>query len=73
MRVKSGPSTAQRLGIFREECRAYYAWVRDPEKRKPRVEPTSEIFKADPYARSMADRIKSEELDRHNKILKDKP
>lgn len=70
-RIPRPPSTAQKLALFREECRAYYAWKRDPEKRKPRVEPDPAVFQ-NGLGRAYAHTIKSEELARHEKILKER-
>ena len=68
MRIKSQPSTAQRLALFREDCRKYFAWLRKPGPRS-RVKPSVQIFNG--YAAEMAEVILKEETERHELVKKE--
>lgn len=70
--MKKPPSTAQKLAVFREDCRQFYNYLRNPDKRKARVEPNVNIFQDD-ISRSLAITIKFEELKKHEKILSEQP
>lgn len=66
MRVKSGPSTAQRLAQFREQLQQHYRSLRS-DKCKKVVKPSAEMFPG--VARMLAIQIGEEELQRHEKAV----
>jgi len=66
MRIKSGPSSAQRLGLFREALASHYRSLRS-DKCKAVPKPSVEQF--DGYAKQMAQQISEEELNRHNNAV----
>ena len=64
--MRSGKSTAHRLGEFREELRKYYHRLRK-DLNAASTKPSPEIFTG--YARQLAKQIDDEELRSHNQTL----
>ena len=69
MKVKSSPSTAQRLGLYRDELQRHYKALRN-EKCKPVIKPSMEAYNFGGYARACAHAIESEELAKHEAAVK---
>ncbi len=66
VRIKSQPSTAQRLALFREALAQHYRALRS-DKCKQTPKPSAQQFEG--YAKQMAEKISGEELEKHNKAV----
>lgn len=70
MRVKSGPSTAQKLAMFRESLSQHYKAQRS-ESPLARKTPKPSMVEFTGYAFSMATVIAAQEIEKHNQAVQE--